>query len=93
MSNMYLCEDCTVVFQLHTKINHRKSVHCPSCGEYFEVVKYKAERVGEDNKKIRWTDEEVKLLMEVKRGKLQAHQVAIQTGRTINSVMKKLGRL
>ena len=91
---LYLCEDCVQVFQLHSRINKpgKRVIYCPSCGDNLEVVEYKPERMGNGKVKIKWTDEEIKLLKRVKRGTLDPHQVAIMTGRTINAVLKKLER-
>lgn len=73
-------------------------MYCPSCGDSDNVTRYGADRTtkkveGEKIPKIRWTQQELELLQQAKDKKLQPHQVAIMTGRSINSVMKKLGRV
>lgn len=64
----WFCEDyCTFVFQIFgIKAQGRRSTYfCPSCGEYFSVVKYAADRFKQkDPKRIYqpWTDEKMKVI-------------------------------
>lgn len=97
-NKMYICEDCTFVFQLHTSFKSTKNKpFCPKCGENLATTKYKADRLTKRKKgdkivRIKWTARELELLDKCVAGELEPHQVAIQTGRSINSVLKKIPR-
>lgn len=93
-AKVILCEDCSFSFQVYAPPKRHKRYYCPSCGENFSTVSYKPELTSENkNAKIRWTNEEKELLQKVKTNELAPYQVAIMTGRSINSVAKKLKRI
>lgn len=89
---IYICEDCTFVFQVYG-IKRRKEYFCPCCGENVNVIPYQAERNSSSVKKVKWKPEELQLLQECINGKLQPYQVAIMIGRSINAVVKKTQRM
>lgn len=81
-----------VIFQVHT--NMKTKPYCVKCGERFEVRRYHAERTDKKSKvKLRWTQEELEILNKCINKELEPHQVAIITGRSINSIIKKVARV
>jgi len=93
-AKVYICEDCSFSFQVYAPAIKKKSYFCPSCGENVSVRRYKPEITTKGKRvNIRWSDEELELLSKVKENGLAPYQVAIMTGRSINSVHKKLARV
>jgi transposase-like protein len=96
LSKMWICEDCTFVFQLHSiRINLKKKPFCPSCGENFEVVAYSAKREPKSATKAwqRWQPAELEMANKCLMGERAPHQVAIELGRSLDSVKKCVERL
>ncbi|MEC1716636.1 hypothetical protein [Schinkia azotoformans] len=92
MNQVFICEDCVFVFQIHTSCKDMKKPYCPKCGEKFEVRNYQSVKKGEKLIRIKWKQEELELLDRCISGDLGAHQVAVMTGRTVNSVLKRIPR-
>lgn len=89
-SRVWMCEACTVTFQVHTPLSKRP--YCPNCGDDVEVRRYKAQRSDPVPTKIKWSDAEIQLLDRCITKELLPYQVALLTGRTPNSVTKRLER-
>lgn len=94
-ANTYICDDCSFSFQVYAPGTRKKNAYfCPSCGENFSVRRYKPETTTKGKRVIiKWSDKEMALLDKVKAKELAPYQVAIMTGRSINSVKKKLLRV
>ena len=92
MNKVFICEECVLVFQIHTSCKDMKKPYCPKCGEKFEVRSYQTVKKGEKFIRIKWKQEELELLDRCINGELAVHQVAVMTGRTVNSVSKRIPR-
>lgn len=95
-SRSWLCEDCTLAFDVH-KILGKVPV-CPECGDRIAVRRHKGDRNGDGRKsgpgsKLRWKAEELALLEACLNGKELPYRAAIILGRNTNSVTKRLGRM
>lgn len=89
----YICEECTIVFQTFGFISNKPI--CPKCGDSIEVRRHygiHSTREGVKNLKTRWTGKELELLQTCLNGKITPYQLAIMTGRSRDSVMKKVKR-
>lgn len=96
MNKMWICEECTVVFQIYSvRKTLKRAPFCPSCGDRFEVVPYSAKKfdTGVKITRPRWKPEEIELVKKCLTGEKAPHQVAIELGRTLNSVKKYSERL
>lgn len=94
-AHTYICDDCSFSFQVYAPGTRKKNAYyCPSCGENFEVRRYYPSTAPKGKKVvIKWSKEELFLLDKVKAKELAPYQVAIMTGRSVNSVKKKLARV
>jgi predicted RNA-binding Zn-ribbon protein involved in translation (DUF1610 family) len=98
MNRTYICDDCDFIFQVYRTTGVQgKRYFCPSCGENMETrVHHGLHRGPKEhikNRKKHWSAEETALAEKCLAGKLQPHQVMLQTGRSRNSVMQKLTRM
>ena len=89
----FICEECTVIFQVYGSKRKKGRYFCPYCGENTDVHPYEAERYSSSDKKIRWKQEELELVKECISGNMQPYQVAIMIGRSTNAVNKKVQRM
>lgn len=96
-AHTYICDECSFSFQVYAPGTRKKNAYyCPSCGENFWVRRYYPETTTKNKGKkiiIKWSEEELSLLDKVKAKELAPYQVAIMTGRSVNSVRKKLMRV
>lgn len=96
VGRMWVCMDCAVVFQLHSiRKNLKKNPFCPSCGDNYDVSAYKIEKPAKGQKKVRqpWTDEEIEVIKKCAAGERPPHQVAIELGRSVTSVNRRVARM
>lgn len=91
----WLCDDCTFVFQTFGRKQRggRRAYYCPKCGDNVAVTEYVADRFNKNRVYQVWKDEELKVLEQVMKGELLKYQAAIQLGRSIKSVRRKIERL
>lgn len=91
-TNTFICEDCNVTFQVYGS-KKRGGYFCPVCGDSVAVRKYTPERWSKDTVKIKWSEKELKILQDGLKEGMAPYQIALLTGRSINSVLKKAQRL
>lgn len=94
----YICEDCTFIFQTFGKPRNRNRYmpFCPSCGEFHGVKEHDGIHSNKEtvkNLKTRWKEEELELLRRCIKDKTEPYKVAILTGRSKDSVSKKMKRM
>lgn len=89
----FICEECVVVFQTHTKITGKP--FCPNCGSR----KYTLDYEGRNQTKnlsarcSRWTSGELAVIKNAIEKDKDLHQIAWMLGRTVSAVRTKNWRI